>query len=77
MTSHKLLVPGQGLLRAGNISAPGGGGGAMGKKKESVGRGIERKKPWNEFSEVVNILETGKKVGLIERCIPLDVEQRI
>ena len=49
----------------------------MGKKKESVGRGIERKKPWNEFSEVVNILETGKKVGLIERCIPLDVEQRI
>jgi hypothetical protein len=33
----------------------------MGRKKESVGRGIEWKKPWNEFSEVVNILETGEK----------------
>ena len=52
-------------------------GGAMRKKKESVGCGIEWKKPWNEFSEAVKFLETGQKFGLIERCVPLDVKQRI
>jgi hypothetical protein len=35
-----------------------------------VGCGFEWTKPWNEFSEVVKILETGEKIALIESCVP-------
>ena len=30
---------------------------------------VEWKKPWNEFSDDVNILETGEEVGLVERGV--------